>query len=146
MLSVSPNSAKLLQCVLHNITCFTAPRFPSSSGMMSSSQDTEQEAHYFLCSMVTFASVKPTDASNETREDFEKALRCMRPVSAHVGTHRRNYFCTGRVQTAPAEMSDSELAQTRTQQANHTQMFLFAAHACVSHSCQFNAGNKFHSL
>lgn len=72
MLTVSTNSAKPLQCVLHIITCFTAPRFPSSSGMMSSSQDTEQEVHYFQRSVV-----KPGDASNETRDDFEKALRCV---------------------------------------------------------------------
>lgn len=72
MFTVSTNSAKPLQCVLHDITCFTAPRFPSSSGMMSSSQDTEQEGHYFLRSVV-----KLGDASNETRADSEKALRCV---------------------------------------------------------------------
>lgn len=75
-LIVSVNLAKPLQCVLHNITCFTAPRFPHSSGMMSSSQDTEQEGHYFVRRAVMFTSVKPGDAGNETREDFEKALRC----------------------------------------------------------------------
>lgn len=49
----------------------------------------------------------------------------------------------------PAEMNDShshELSLTGTQQANHTQMLLFEAQPCVSHSCQFNAGNNFHSL
>lgn len=76
MLIVSTNLAKPLQCVLHNITCFMAARFPQGSSMMSSNQDTEQEGHYFLCGAVMFTSVKPGDAGNETREDFEKALRC----------------------------------------------------------------------
>ncbi len=74
-LIVSAYPAKLLQCVLHNITCFTAPRFPHCSAMMSSSQDTEQEGHYFQCAAVMFTSVKPGDASNETRGDFEKTLK-----------------------------------------------------------------------
>ena len=54
-----------------------APRFPHSSGVMSSSQDTEQEGYYFLCRAVMFTSVKPGDAGNETREDIEKASRCV---------------------------------------------------------------------
>lgn len=52
--------------------------------MMSSSQDTEQKSHYFLCGAVMFTSVKPGDAGNETREDFEKAPRCAECVSMCV--------------------------------------------------------------
>lgn len=75
--AISTNPTKPLQRALHNANCFTAPRFPIRSGMMSSSQDKEQESHYFLLSAVMLTYVKPGDAGNETREHYRWGCACV---------------------------------------------------------------------
>ncbi len=76
----------------------------------------------------------------------EKTLKRERGVLS-VCARMENNSRKEHLQLPPAEMNDSDSRElgsmTRTQQANQTQMLL---HPCVSHSCQFNAGNTFHSL
>lgn len=75
--------SKPLQWALHNVTCFTAPRFPiTSSSMMSSSQDAEQEDHYFVCTVDMFTSVKLAMPVMKQEKILKSVCVCM--CACHV--------------------------------------------------------------
>lgn len=77
---------------------------------MSSSQEKEQEGHYFLPEL---ASVKPGDAGKETREDFQKRpLRCA-CVSACASMLGKQLLLKETVQPPYAPVNDSDSLQTK---------------------------------